>query len=79
MEELQLSLESIDSNKKQNDAQTPSTKEDKRKKGLIKQYDYNSQLDQYNVKLCGVVFDAIGAPDFFIQNDVLNNQFDISE
>ncbi|CAD8112192.1 unnamed protein product [Paramecium primaurelia] len=53
-------------------------KENKIKDVLIRPYNYNCQLDQYNVKLCGLVFDAIGVPDFFVQNeDVQNTSTDV--
>ncbi|CAD8209135.1 unnamed protein product [Paramecium pentaurelia] len=54
------------------------TKEDKKKDVIIRPYNYDCQQDQYNVKLCGLVFDAIGVPDFFVQNqDDQNTQTDV--
>ncbi|CAD8162035.1 unnamed protein product [Paramecium octaurelia] len=64
MAERNISENSLDSKWQ---SKTQSTNEDKITGLQARPYNYNCQLDQYNVKLCGLVFDAIGVPDFFVQ------------
>ncbi|CAD8125828.1 unnamed protein product [Paramecium sonneborni] len=79
MEQRKLSQQSIISSIQQIDTNISNKKEDQIKKGSITPFNFKCQQDQYNVKLCGIVFDAIGAPDFFQFNNVQNNLIDISE
>ncbi|CAD8208783.1 unnamed protein product [Paramecium pentaurelia] len=79
MAERNISQNSIDSDKLKFDINARNSQEVTKEYGSIRPYNYNCQLDQYNVKLCGVVFDAIGQPDFFLKNDNLETKIDTLE
>ncbi|CAD8213502.1 unnamed protein product [Paramecium octaurelia] len=79
MAEGKINTIPFNSDKLKFDTNTPSLDQMKKVFEPIKPYNYNCQLDQYNVKLCGVVFDAIGEPDFIMNNDNLESEIDTIE
>ncbi|CAK68223.1 unnamed protein product (macronuclear) [Paramecium tetraurelia] len=79
MAERNIYLSPFDSEKPKLSAQTQSLEDVTKEYGPIKPYNYNCQLDQYNVKLCGVIFDAIGGPDFILRNDNVESKINTIE